>query len=176
MQRSDIPVEKFLVPIVHVWDTQSLLLTAGDLEKGYNCMTVGWGSFGVMWGRPFAQVAVRPSRHTWQFMEKTEGFTLCALGAEHHRVMSYLGSRSGRDEDKVKGAGITPLRSRVVGAPGFEEAELIIECRRSYFDDLEPSHFLDPAIASNYPTRDYHRLYFGEIVAISGTPAWRMRE
>jgi flavin reductase (DIM6/NTAB) family NADH-FMN oxidoreductase RutF len=175
MQLSDIPVEEFLVPVVHVWDR--LLLTAGDLEKqDYNCMTVGWGSFGVMWDKPFALVVVRPTRYTWEFMEKATGFTLCAFGEEHRKVLSHCGSRSGRDEDKVKATGITPIRSRVVAAPGFKEAELIVECRRSYFDDLEPRHFLDPAIESHYPGKDYHRVYFGEIVAISGTPGWRTRE
>jgi flavin reductase (DIM6/NTAB) family NADH-FMN oxidoreductase RutF len=177
MHRSDIPMEEFLVPVVHVWDRQWLLLTAGDLEKqDYNCMTVGWGSFGVMWGRPFAQVVVRPTRHTWKFMEKAAAFTLCAFGEEHRKALSYCGSRSGRDEDKVKATGITPIRSRVVSAPGFQEAELIVECRRSYFDDLEPRHFLDPSIEKNYPKKDYHRVYFGEIVAIAGTPRWRIKE
>ncbi len=177
MQRADIPREKFLVPVTHVWDRQWLLLTAGNLETGqYNCMTVGWGSFGVMWGRPFAQVVVRPTRYTWQLMEKSDSFTLCAFGEEHRRKLSYCGSRSGRDEDKVRATGLTPRASRVVRSPGFEEAELIVECRTIYFDDLEPSHFLDPSIESNYPRKNYHRVYFGEIVAISGTEAWRMKE
>jgi flavin reductase (DIM6/NTAB) family NADH-FMN oxidoreductase RutF len=177
MQRSDIPVEKFMVPVVRVWDRQWLLLTAGDLDaQDYNCMIVGWGSFGVVWGKPFAQVFVRPSRYTWEFMEKAEGFTLCAFGETHRKVLSYFGSRSGRDEDKVKATGLTPIRSRVVRAPGFQEAELVVECRRTYFDDLEPRHFLDKSIEKNYPKNDHHRVYFGEIVAISGTPAWQVKE
>jgi len=166
-----------MVPAVRVWDRQWLVLTAGEVAtQDYNCMIVGWGSFGVVWGKPFAQVFVRPSRHTWQFMEKATGFTLCGFGEEHRKALSYLGSRSGRDGDKVKATGLTPIPSRAVGAPGFQEAELIVECRKMYFDDLEPRHYLDRAIDKNYPREDHHRVYFGEILAISGTPAWQMKE
>ncbi len=177
MQRSDIPLEELLVPPVHLWHRQWLLLAAGDLEKAdYNVMTVGWGSFGVMWNKPIAMIVVRPTRHTIRFTEAFDSFTLCAFPEEHRRKLSYCGSRSGRDEDKVKACGLTPLRSRLVAAPGFEEAELIIECRKIYADDLDPSRFLDASIKSHYPKKDYHRMYFGEIVAMAGTPAWRRKE
>jgi flavin reductase (DIM6/NTAB) family NADH-FMN oxidoreductase RutF len=126
-----------------------------------------------MWSKPFALVAVRPTRHTWHFCEKADSFTLCAFTETHRSKLSYCGSHSGRDGDKVKAAGLTPIRSRIVRSPGFDEAELVVECRKMYFADLDPSHFLDPSIESSYPKKDYHRLYLGEIVAVSGTEAWR---
>jgi flavin reductase (DIM6/NTAB) family NADH-FMN oxidoreductase RutF len=176
MQRSDIPPEDFLVAAVHVWQTQWLLLAAGDLaKKEWNCMTVGWGSFGVMWGRPFAQIVVRPTRHTVRFTDSSDSFTLCAFPEEHRRALSYLGSHSGRDGDKVKASGLTPIPSHLVSSPGFEEAELIVECRTMYRDDIDPARFVDPALDSNYPKKDYHHVYFGDIVAITGTPAWRRK-
>lgn len=65
MNRADIPPEKLIVPVARVRSRQWLLLAAGSLSKqDHNFMTVGWGSFGVMWGKPFARVVVRPSRHT----------------------------------------------------------------------------------------------------------------
>ena len=173
MNRVDIAPEKFIVPVARVWSRQWLLLAAGSLEnQDYNIMTVGWGSFGVMWGKPFAMVVVRPGRHTRQFMEKSADFTLCAFPETHRAVLSYCGSRSGRDVDKVKATGLTPVPSRVVGAPGFDEAELVVECRKMYFDDFDPSRFLDPSLENNYPKKDYHRMYFGEIVAVSGSADW----
>ena len=66
----------------------------------------------------------------------------------------------------------TRLASRLVEAPSFDEAELILECRKTYFSDLDPTRFLDPSIESNYPARDYHRMYFGEIVAACGTAGY----
>lgn len=126
-----------------------------------------------MWGTPFALVVVRPTRHTRRFIDAADSFTLSVLPEHYRRALSYCGSHSGRDEDKVRGSGLTPIASRRVPAPSFEEAELVLECRKTYFSDLDPSHFLDPGIEKNYAAKDYHRLYFGEIVAAAGTDNWR---
>ena len=84
-----------------------------------------------------------------------------------------LGTKSGRDSDKVAESGLTPEASSKVGSPCFAEAKLVIECRKIYRDDLKPEFFLDPTIEVNYPTKDYHRFYLGEVVAISGTQEFR---
>jgi flavin reductase (DIM6/NTAB) family NADH-FMN oxidoreductase RutF len=177
MQRSDIPFEKLRVPPVRLWDRQWLVLAAGSFPEGkYNFMTVGWGGLGVMWKKPLAMIVVRPTRHTFQFVEKSDTFTLSAFPEQHRRKLSWVGAYSGRDHDKVKESGLTPMASRFSSAPGFQEAELIIECRKSYFHDLDPMHFLDPETDSNYPKKDYHRMYFGEILAVAGTAAWRLED
>jgi flavin reductase (DIM6/NTAB) family NADH-FMN oxidoreductase RutF len=175
--RTDIPAEELLMPVVHAWHRQWLLLSAGDLAAGaWNCMTVGWGSFGVMWNKPIAQIVVRPTRHTVRFTDSAPGFTLCAFPGQYREALSYCGSHSGRDGDKAAAAGITPIPSRVVAAPGFQEAELIVECRTIFRDTFDPACFLDPGIEKSYPQKDYHRVYYGEILAVSGTSAWRRKE
>jgi flavin reductase (DIM6/NTAB) family NADH-FMN oxidoreductase RutF len=136
-------------------------------------MTVAWGSLGTMWGRPFAQIVVRFSRHTFGFTEQFDTFTLCALPGELKPALQLLGTKSGRDGDKIGEAGLTPIPSTSVAAPGFAEAELIVECRKIYWDDMNPAHFLDPDIEKNYRNRDYHRIYFGEVLAITGAPKYR---
>jgi flavin reductase (DIM6/NTAB) family NADH-FMN oxidoreductase RutF len=175
MNRSPVPWEDLTVRIHHLWEEQWFLLTAGNFGAGhYNTMTVAWGSLGVMWNRPFAQVVVRPTRHTHQFMEQFGTFTLCAFPEQHRDALNLLGTRSGRDGDKIAASGLTPVASTAVAAPGFAEAELILECRKIYSDDLDPARFLDPAIERNYPKKDYHRIYFGEIVAIEATEGYRV--
>jgi flavin reductase (DIM6/NTAB) family NADH-FMN oxidoreductase RutF len=165
-----IPTADFVHRSYHLWELQWLLLTSGDFEAGdFNSMTVAWGSFGVMWSKPFALVVVRPTRYTYGFIDKYETFTLTAFPKEYRKALQLLGTRSGRDGDKIAQAGLTPVPSAQVAAPAFSEAELVIECRKSYWDDLDNSHFLDPSIEKSYPERDYHRMYFGEIVMISGT-------
>jgi len=151
-----------------------MLLAAGDFaRKDFNAMTISWGSLGVIWGKPFAQVFVRKSRYTYQFMEKSESFTLSVFPEERRGGLSYCGSHSGRSGDKLRLAGLTPTASLSVSAPGFEEAELLIECRKMYFSEMFPAHFLDQSIQANYPApQDYHRVYFGEVVAVSGIPAY----
>jgi len=168
-----IPLDRLCVRSHQLWNDQWLLLCAGDLQAGeFNMMTVAWGSLGTMWNRPFAQIVVRPTRHTYGFCERYDTFTLCAFGDEERPALTLLGTRSGRDIDKVAESGLTPLESVAIAAPGFAEAELILECRKLYWQDLDPEHFLDPALASLYPERDYHRVYFGEILVARGTRAF----
>jgi flavin reductase (DIM6/NTAB) family NADH-FMN oxidoreductase RutF len=174
MELPRIPIDDFQTRCHHLWDSRWLLLTAGDLaSERFNMMTVAWGSFGTMWHRPFAQVVVRPTRHTYGFTEDFDTFTLCAFPEACRPILKTLGTRSGRDMDKIRDSGLTPLPSLVADAPGFAEAELIVECRKLYWDDFEPHHFLDPAIEKSYPQRDYHRIYFGEILMVRGTGDYR---
>jgi flavin reductase (DIM6/NTAB) family NADH-FMN oxidoreductase RutF len=175
MAREPIPVDEFVARVHHLWEQQWLLLAAGDLAEGrYNAMTVAWGSLGTMWGKPFALVVVRPVRYTFEFMEQYSTFTLCAFSEHYRDALQLLGTRSGRDGDKIAEAGLKPIPSSRVAAPGFAEADLIIECRKTYWSDLDPTHFVDPTIDKNYARRDYHRVYFGEVVAIAGTAAYRV--
>ena len=166
MKRQPIPIEEFIIKPHHLCDVQNLLLTSGDFAKGhYNTMTVGWGSLGVMWGMPFAQVVVRPTRHTFGFMEQYGTFTLCAFPKEYAPAVQLLGTKSGRDGNKIAEAKLTPIASAQIAAPSFAEAELVLECRKIYWDDMNPAQFLDPRIERRYPNKDYHRIYFGEILA-----------
>ncbi len=172
--RTPIPLDELVARPLHLWDKGWFLLTAGDLEQGdFNSMTVSWGALGTLWHRPFALVVVRPSRYTYGFTERYDSFTLCAFGEAHRDALQLMGTRSGRDLDKVAATGLTPVAASAVAAPIYDEAELVLECRKLYWDDLEPSHFLDPAIAKEYPGRDYHRAYIGQIVAAAGTDAYR---
>jgi flavin reductase (DIM6/NTAB) family NADH-FMN oxidoreductase RutF len=174
MPLSRIPIDQFTVRAHQLWHRQWLLLTAGDLAaERFNMMTVAWGSLGTMWNRPFAQVVVRPTRHTYAFTEEFDSFTLTAFPERFRPILKELGTRSGRDMDKMTGSGLTPIAGEEVAAPAFAEAELIVECRTIYHDDLDPTRFLDPAIEDQYPERDYHRVYFGEILAVRGTDRFR---
>ena len=169
MARQPIPIDSLLLRPQYMWGTQSLLLTSGDFEAGaFNAMTIGWGSFGVMWGIPFVQVVVRPIRYTYEFMERYDTFTVCAFPEKYAPALELLGTKSGRDSDKITEAGLVPIRSTKCQAPGYAEAELVLECRKIYWDDMKNSNFISPKIEEKYPYRDYHRIYFGEILAVFG--------
>jgi flavin reductase (DIM6/NTAB) family NADH-FMN oxidoreductase RutF len=175
--RQPIPFGAFTLPIIHSFNTQWMLLTAGkNTPGGFNTMTVSWGGLGVIWNKPLAMVVVRPSRFTFTFMESHDSFTLSAFPGEYKDQLTLCGTRSGRAVDKVKTSGLTPTPSSVIDAPGFDEAELILECRKMYYADIEPGHFLADHIEANYGGRDYHRMYFGEIVALQGTPDYLRKQ
>lgn len=169
MSLHPISMEKFKSHTIDLWLNQWLLLTSGDYhKKHYNTMTVAWGSIGGMWNRPFVQAVVRPTRHTYQFMEQYDTFTLCAFPLKYQTDLQYLGTHSGRDFDKIADTKLNVIQSRKVAAPSFAEAELIFECQKIYADDFKPKFFIDTSIENKYPNKDYHRFYFGEIVAIFG--------
>jgi len=164
-----IPVDQFNSNVFRLWDKEWLALTSGNFHTNqYNVMTVAWGGFGIMWNKPFAMVVVRPTRHTFRFINQFDSFSLCGFPEEFHKSLSVLGSKSGRDTNKIKAANLTPIALDKIDAPGYAEADLIFQCRRLYWEDFDPSKFLDPSIESHYMKKDYHRMCFGEILRIHG--------
>jgi flavin reductase (DIM6/NTAB) family NADH-FMN oxidoreductase RutF len=173
MTRISIPIEDFTVQAYSIWEIDWFLLTSGDFAAGqYNTMTVSWGSLGCMWGRPFAQVVVRPHRYTYEFMEQYPTFTLSAFAPQYRPALDLLGAMSGRDGDKIREAGLTAEAAGKVPAPGFAEARLVLECRKLYWQNFDPAHFVDSNLNKNYPRGDYHCMYYGEILAVSAEPSY----
>ncbi len=177
MERTTISVDRFAPRAHALWGQQWLLLSAGDFAAGkYNAMTVAWGSIGYIWERPFVQILVRPHRYTFEFLERYDTFTLCAFPAAQRRALQILGARSGRDGDKLAESGLTPQAAQRVAAPVYAEAELAIECRKLYWQDLNPAGFLEGDIAKLYARQDYHRVYFGEVLQVSATDAYAVQD
>ena len=143
---------------------QWMLITAGSGEK-CNTMTASWGGVGVLWQAPVATCYVRPQRYTKQFLDAQEYFTLTFFGEEHREALKLCGTKSGRDVDKVKECGFT-VKTAESGAPYFEEAELVIVCRKRYVQDFDPAAIPDEVKEKQYPNRDYHTMYIGEIVEV----------
>lgn len=144
-----------------------MLITAGT-PKDFNTMTASWGTFGVLWGRNVAVCFVRPTRHTFQFMESASRFTLSFFSPEYHEALMYCGTHSGRDVDKPKEAGITPIsvEDSLQPAVTFAEARLVFVCKKIYADVFEASHFVEHEVDQEiYPKRDHHTMYIGEITA-----------
>lgn len=139
-----------------------MLITAGTI-KSFNTMTASWGGLGVLWNKNIAICFIRPHRYTFNFIENSEYFTLSFFESRYKDKLAFCGSHSGKDTDKVKQTGLTPVEG-IKGDIYFDEARLVLECRKLYFQDLESSNFLDPAISHNYPAKDYHRMYIGEVV------------
>ena len=143
---------------------QWMLITAGTKEE-CNTMTASWGGLGVLWGKPVATVYIRPKRYTLEFMEREDTFTLCFFGEKYRKALALCGSKSGRDVDKVKECGFTVAMAE--GAPYFEEADLVLVCKKAYWQDMDPTHFLDGEIDGKwYPEKDYHRIFIGEILEV----------
>ena len=149
----------------HLLEKRWLLLCAGDFANGdYNAMTVSWGSFGMLWQRPFVQVFVRPTRYTSEFLERYTDFTLCAFPESQRSALQILGSLSGRDGNKMETAGLTAQAALKVSAPVFAEADLIMECQKMYHDRIRPENFQFHDTHDHYPHQDFHQIIYGEIL------------
>lgn len=153
--------EKIFTAVGQDW----ILVTAGKIGA-LNTMTASWGSFGVLWNRNVCSVFVRPSRHTYKFMEGEEVFTVSFFKQSQRAVLEYCGSHSGRDCDKVMEAGLSVLEGPD-GGVYFNESRLSVICRKLYTQDLDPSRILDSSILKSfYPSGDFHRMYVGEVISI----------
>lgn len=142
-----------------------MLLTGGTMDS-FNTMTASWGQLGVLWNRNVLTCYIRPNRHTYGFVESGETFTASFYGEEYRKALSFCGSHSGRDCDKAKETGLTP--AEFDGAVAFEEADMVLVCRKLYSYDLQESGFLteDGIPAQFFGSDPYHRAYISEIVAV----------
>ncbi len=139
-----------------------MLITAGT-KQSFNTMTASWGGMGVLWQKQVTFCFVRPTRYTYEFMERSENFTLSFFEERYRKALNFCGSHSGRDTDKVKETGLTPAGKD--GFVYFDEARLVLACKKLYFQDFNPGHFLEQRIHDLYPAKDYHRMYVGEIIS-----------
>lgn len=141
-----------------------MLVTAGNQQSGCNTMTISWGHLGCLWGHndPTAVIYIRQSRFTKQFVDAEPYFTLSVMDSSFKKQMAYLGSTSGRDEDKIAKAGLTPVYAD--NTVYFEEAKLVLVCKKVYAAEIQPSGIIyQETIDQSYPQGDYHTMYVGKI-------------
>jgi len=139
-----------------------MLVTAGNMDS-FNMLTASWGGLGILWETEVAMCVIRPTRHTFGFMEKNDMFTLSFYDEKYRKALKLCGKKSGRYVDKAKVAGLTPVKGRD-GGIYFDEARLVFECKKLYWHDFDPTHFKNPKLDNFYPEKDYHRMYIGKIM------------
>ena len=157
----EIPVSELLLNPIDKIGKEWMLCTAGG-EGNYNTMTCSWGHLGNLWNLPTSVCYVRPQRYTKEFIDREEKYTLCFFPEQYKKALGYLGSHSGRDEDKVAAAGLTPVHEG--DYTYFAEAGMVLVCRKLYRQTLTEEAFLDKTVMDkNYPSRDFHDVYIGHI-------------
>ena len=142
-----------------------MLLTGGSIDN-FNTMTASWGQLGVIWNKNVLTCYIRPNRYTYDFVERSECFTASFFGEEFRKALSFCGSHSGRDCDKMAETGLVPVE--LDGCTGFEQADMVMVCRKLYSYDLKEEGFLtdDGFPEKFFGTDPYHRAYIAEIVGV----------
>ena len=142
-----------------------MLITAGDTDS-FNTMTASWGGVGVLWNRTVCFVFIRHSRYTKEFVEREGRLTLSFFDKKYRDALNFCGKVSGRDVDKAKECGLTPIEFN--DSVAFEEARIVITARLSYAQDMTEDCFIDEGFLSNYyKDGDFHRMYVCEIEDIA---------
>lgn len=138
------------------------MLVAAKKDNKVNTMTASWGGLGVMWGKDVVYTVIRPQRYTKEFIDASTTFSLSFYDPEYKEKLSYLGKVSGRDEDKITTSNLTVTEE--LDTPYFEEAKIVLICKKLFAQPLEENSFLDPTtIEKWYPNKDFHTLYIAEI-------------
>lgn len=133
--------------------------------ESMNTMTIGWGSIGFIWGKPVFMAMVRYSRHTYGIIEKAEDFTISLpLNGKMKDELSYCGTRSGRDVDKIKECNLSLRESEKVLSPVIDGCDIYFECKIVYKQSMDKDALDINLKKRSYPKGDFHEMYYGEIV------------
>lgn len=141
------------------------MLVGAEKNGKINAMTASWGGLGIMWGKKVAFVFIRESRYTKEFVDEKKTFSLSFFGEEYRKMLNYMGTVSGRDEDKISQAGLHASLNQ--DAPVFEEAERTFICRKMYAQEMKEEYFTDKeAVERWYSDGNYHTMYVAEILDV----------
>ncbi len=136
------------------------LLTAGDKNK-FNSMTISWGSFGVLWFKNTITVYVRPERYTLEFLKQQKYFTVSFYDSQYKKDLQILGTKSGRDTNKMQEISLTPkfLDNGIT----FKEAKQTFVCKKLYMGQMDLNNLDEQTKQQNYTTPQGHYVFIGEI-------------
>ncbi len=128
-----------------------------------NTMTIGWGTFGVIWASPVFVAAVRTSRYTFKLIERAADFTVSfPHPGEYRKELGYCGSHSGKDVDKFAECALRLREARNTDTPVLEIPGIHLECRIMFRGAMDPD-LMHPDLMEYYPNADYHTFYFGRV-------------
>lgn len=139
-----------------------MLITAKKPDGSVNTMTASWGMMGEIWGREAVAVYIRQSRFTKEFVDAQDFFTI-SLFEGHKKELGILGSKSGRDGDKIAEAGFTV--EEVEDQPAFKESKCVLICKKMYQDDIRLEDMSKTVKDVFYKDNDYHTMYIAEVIA-----------
>ena len=140
---------------------QWAIITVKTNDK-VNGMTANWVQLGHLWNNYVISLYVRKQRYTYEYIDNTNEYSVCFFDNKYKEQLTYLGTKSGKDYDKLKECKMTTNKFNNVDY--INEAKLVFICEKIYVDDIKPNNFIDNNINDNcYPNKDYHRVYVSKI-------------
>jgi flavin reductase (DIM6/NTAB) family NADH-FMN oxidoreductase RutF len=115
------------------------VITAGK-EDRYNSMTGSGGGMGLLFKKPTTWCLLRADRYTLELIQKEQTYTMSYFPNQYMKQILFLGSKSGRDSQKMKEVELTSVQTPS-GDMSFKEARLIIECKLTQITTPNPNDF-----------------------------------
>ncbi len=165
MPKQEIAYDDYFQQVNKILGSTGLFLAVGSPDKPTNAMAIGWGSLGVTWGKPTWTVLVRPSRFTYQLIAEAGDFTVNVPGPDLTDAVTYCGTHSGRDEDKLAKLSLAVDPAKKVTSGIIQACPINYECKVIGSSDILPQMLSDTVKTECYPQGDYHRVYFGLVLA-----------
>jgi flavin reductase (DIM6/NTAB) family NADH-FMN oxidoreductase RutF len=164
-----ISIDDFTVNPFSLPSKEWFLITAEKPDGKINTLTAAYGGFGHIWQKKVIFGCVRSSRYTKEFLDVAEKMSFCILPKEYRNALNYLGTVSGRDEDKIAKSGLTVLHDEKV--PFFAESNLVFIARKIYVQEFAEDSFIDKNIIEKiyhgiYHNDGFHNIYIAEIEKI----------
>jgi len=136
-----------------------------EVDGAVNTMTIAWGTVGFMWGKPVFMAMVRPSRFTYECLEKSQQFTVSIPFKDMSKALGICGSQSGRDTDKLAAANLTTVPGKKISTPVIADCGLHYECKVVYKQEMVAELLAADLQEKWYASGNYHTLFYGEILA-----------
>ncbi len=106
----------------------AVIVTCGNSPENWNMLTIAWTGT-ICTNPPMLYISVRPERASYPLLVENMEFTLNLTTVEMAHAVDWVGVRSGKDYDKWKETGLTPIPGEKTFSPTIEESPLSIECR-----------------------------------------------
>src|SRR6056297_3079788 len=118
-----------------IYPKPALVIGSYDQEGKPNIMTAAW--VGICNSDPLSiSVSMRPATYSHGNVTESKAFTVNIPSSEMAKYVDYAGRLSGKDVDKFRETGLTPVRSDLVNAPYVKEFPVVLECELTSFQDL----------------------------------------
>lgn len=140
-----------------------VLVTVGNKDK-FNTMTIGWGTLGTLWSKPICNVYVKKNRYTHDFMDSNDYFTVSFFSEDYRTDMAILGTKSGRDLDKVSLSSLSPIKGD--NYVYFKEAKYTLVLKKIYSHDFDIDRIPLECKEHYYKDEPPHTMYVGEVIEV----------
>jgi len=136
-------------PSTLLYPVPVVLVTSVDEDGKPNIITIAWAGT-VCSIPPMVGISIRPSRYSHQLISSSREFVVNMPTADQLRAVDYCGMVSGRDVDKFKATGFTPIPGTRIKTPLIKECPVNMECQVKHIISLGAHDLFVAEIVANH--------------------------